>query len=278
MPDWKLIGTAAVPSGFEGRSFSGFGFGDFMVYPVDGSLFSVSKTGEIKKIKNLPSAEHIYRIGNSLSYGFDYSTTPAKLAVMEVNRSYVVGQQFANNRKISVYKLSLGGVTLDKVINLPDDDAFPSVRGDYALNSFGIWGDYVVVGAQDRSYKFHELQLWKGGQKIHTLTINNEAAPDHILISKNGYVATSMWSSTFKVLGELNDDGQPKTEGGTAAILYKIKVPTSNTIPIPGPGGIPVDVNCDNASGSLADLCKQYKEILRKTCLVAPNIAICQNQ
>lgn len=270
LPDWKNTGVVAVPSEYAyGGIYASVGFGDFLFHLWDGYLLSVSKDGTLKKIKQLVEPEFLRPNNYPLAYSFDNSTTPAKLAIFAKTRDSVT-------KKILVYKLASGGATLDKTINLPEN--FPEVN---FKNGFGIWGDYVV--AKNNSHTDHVLELWKSGQKIQTVKIEDPARPgdrispaglDTILISKNGYVAASFGYVGTGTPASATEEGTG--EESTISYLFKIEAPTSTTPPVT-PGN-PMDVNCSNASGSLADLCKQYKEILRKTCLVAPSIAICQSQ
>lgn len=248
LPSWQVITTMETITG------PSVGFGDLLVNR--GILYSISKDGIMKEVKKLVPNPSTSIGSGSVVYSFDNSTKPAKLAVADIPKP-----GSSDKTKVYVYRLFGRGALLDKTIEMPNNVISLT---DNPVNSFGIWGQYIVTkGAQSG-----EIDLWKNGEKIETVKMQAGGIAFDVVISKAGYVAVMV----------------PRTElsntGTTAAYLYQLTGLSSGggTTTTPTNPTIPTDLNCGNASGSLADLCNQYKEILRKTCLVAPNIAICQNQ
>lgn len=259
LPSWQVV------TSLESIRPASVGFGDFLV--SNGVLYSVSRDGVMKEIKKLsPNAISDLGSGNFLGlYSYDNSTSSTKLAVVEPNKPGVTG-----NVKIYVYRLSGRTVVLDKTIEMPGS-AF-SINGNL-LNSFGIWGQYVVTGAGSENAPVPgqgdvkvtgEINVWKAGQKIENIKMQDGGYPSDIVISKAGYVAVTTM---------MNNSGK------TAAYLYKLSGSSAGGGTTTGPTG--PQTACQQKypnNSSLASLCEQFNLILKNTCAAAPDIDLCIRQ
>jgi hypothetical protein len=217
------------------------GYRDFGI--SKGILYSISNFGVVKEEKKLVADESAGE-EQRLFYSFDNSVKPSRLAVWEKPKS-----GSTTGPKVYIYN----GTRLHKIINLPN-----TLSGKSFINTeyFGVWGPYIITPG----LKSGEIDVYKDGVKVESVKMQ------------------SGFENIFRIVS--SPKGYVLVVTGKTSYLYKIAdSPSSPSVPVtPTTPGSPVGASCGNATGVLAELCKQYKEILRRTCLVAPNIAICQNQ
>jgi hypothetical protein len=246
LPSWQVV------TSLEDIRPTSVGFGDFLV--SNGVLYSISRDGVMKELKKL-SPDAVSDLGSAGFlgiYSYDNSTSPAKLALVVPNKTGT-----GDNVKIYVYRLYGRAVTLDKTIEMPGD-VFKPVNN--LVNSFGIWGQYVVTSGKNSG----EIDVWKAGKKIETVKMQDGGYPWEIVISKGGYVAVTTM---------MNNSGK------TAAYLYKLSGSPAGGGTTTGPIG--PQTACQQKypnNSSLAALCEQFNAILKSTCAAAPDIDLCIKQ
>lgn len=211
--DWERVGSSGVTGSI---SFAGYVIGrpsgsglstPYKVYKVE--------NGDVTEVGALPGGIRSYVTG----YTFDFSKSPVQLVLFD-----------SGEKRLVWFKADNSGLQVVKEADLSSD--FTGTPG--GLNSFAVWGDYVLWPFAGEAFSGGVVVGKINGttiRKTESVVLPDAGRPSTIIASPSGNVVIT----TANALDSQSYDLR------TQAYLYKIGTPNPPVIP-PGGGVLPTDL------------------------------------